>query len=64
MSRIITPADLQGRNLSELQALYQAVHDELMRSAPGSQARRQALASLEAVSFAIARLRSLGGPRP
>jgi hypothetical protein len=64
MSRIITPEGLQGRNLSELQALYRSVHDELMRSAPGSADRRQALASLEAVSFAIARLRSLGGPCP
>lgn len=64
MSRIITPSDLQGRSLSELQALHRSVHDELVRSAPGSADRRQALASLETLSLAIARLRSLGGPRP
>jgi len=64
MSRIITPADLQGRKLSDLQGLYRSVQQELVRSAPGSQARRQALANLETISLAIARLRCLGGPRP
>lgn len=63
MSRIITQADLQGRNLTELEGLYRAVHEELVRSEPGSQARRDALASLEALSLAIARKRAIGGPR-
>lgn len=64
MSRIITPADLQGRSLPELQALYRAVHEELVRSEAGSQARRNALASLEALSLAIAQRRAFSGPRP
>ena len=60
MTRIITPADLQGRSLTELQALYRAVHEELVRSETGSQARREALASLETLSLAIARRRAPG----
>ena len=61
MTRIITPADLQGRSLTELQALYRAVHEELVRSDAHSQARREALASLEAISLAMA-MRSPRGP--
>lgn len=61
MTRIITPECLQGRSLTELQALYRAVNEELVRSEAGSQARREALASLEAVSVALA-LRRLRGP--
>lgn len=63
MSRIITHADLQGRSLAELQALYHEVHSELVRSDAGYPARRHALASLEAISLAIARSRALTGPR-
>ena len=61
MTRIITPADLQGRSLTDLQALYRTVQQELAQSESGSQARRDALASLEALSLAIA-IR-MAGPR-
>lgn len=64
MSRIITQADLQGRTLAELQALYRTAQQELVQSDAGSQARREALATLDALSLAIARRRSQGGPRP
>jgi hypothetical protein len=61
MTRIITPEDLQGRSLTELQALYRTVHEELVRSDAHSLARQQALASLEAISLAMA-MRHLRGP--
>lgn len=63
MSRIITQADLFGRSLAELEGLYRAAQEELVRSEPGSQARRDALASLETLGLAIARKRAFGGPR-
>lgn len=63
MTRIITSADLQGRSLAELQALERAVRHELAQSEPGSQARRDALTSLQALSLAIARMHALSGPR-
>lgn len=62
MTRIITPADLQGRSLAELQALHHSVQQELMLTAPGSIERRKALASLEALSLAIGRHRGFRGP--
>lgn len=61
MTRIITPADLQGRSLSELQALFHAAQQELVQSETGSQARRDALSSLDALSLAMAQ-RRLHGP--
>lgn len=61
MSRIITAAGLQGRSLTELQALYQATQEELVRSERGSHARREALVSLEVISLAIAQ-RRIAGP--
>lgn len=64
MSRIITPADLHGRSLAELQALYRAVHDELAHSEPGSHERRIALASLEVLTRAIAQRRAMSTPHP
>jgi hypothetical protein len=63
MTRIITPADLQGLSLGDLQALEFSVQQELAESEPGSQARRNAIASLEALSVAIAHRRALTGPR-
>ena len=62
MTTIITPAALQGRSLTELQALLRTVQRELVQSEPGSQARRDAIATIEALSLAIARRRALGGP--
>ncbi len=61
MSRIITQAALQGRSLSELQALYQTAQQELVRSEEGSTGRYEALASLELISLAIAH-RRIAGP--
>ncbi len=55
MTRIITPAALQGRSLTELEALYRAVEQELVQAELDSQARREAVASLDAISVAIAR---------
>jgi hypothetical protein len=60
MSRIITAATLQGRTLAQLQALYQATQQELVRSDSGSQERHEALASLELLSLAIAQRRMAG----
>ncbi len=61
MSGIITATALQGRTLTELQALYQATQQELVRSDDCSQARSDALASLEIISLAIAQ-RRIAGP--
>ncbi len=63
MSRIITASELQNRSLTELQALYRTVQQELAASAPGSAARRNALASLENISRAIAQRRVYPAPR-
>jgi hypothetical protein len=63
MSRIITQADLQGRSLAELQTLYRSAYEELVRSESGSPARRDALASVETVSLAMARRRAFGPGR-
>jgi hypothetical protein len=60
MQNIITLAALLGRSLSELQALYSSVQQELVCSERGSQARSDALASLENISLAIAQHRSAG----
>ena len=63
MSRIITAAELQNRTLADLQTLYRKMQEDLTRSAPGSAERRNALASLENISHAIARKRACQ-PRP
>lgn len=62
MSRIFTPASLQGRSLAELEALYRAAEQELVQTEIGSQARCELAASLDAISVAIAR--RLAGPQP
>ncbi len=62
MSRIFTQTSLQGRSISELQALYESVQQELTMSEAGSQDRSNALTSLEAISIALAR-RYCAGPR-
>ncbi|MBK8174836.1 MAG: hypothetical protein IPK66_06070 [Rhodospirillales bacterium] len=58
MSQIITAAELQNRTLSDLQTLYRKAQEELTRSPRGSADRRNALASLENISRAIARARA------
>ena len=61
MSKIYTIAALQGLSLPELRALLASVQEELGRSEPGSEARREALANLNTVSLAIAQ--RMTGPR-
>ena len=63
MSRIVTAAELEHRTLEYLQQLYRQVQQDLTRSASGSDARRNALASLETISRAMARKRACQ-PRP
>lgn len=63
MSRIITAHELSGRSLAALQALYRSTHEELVRSAEGSAARRNALASLENISRAMV-VAWIGSPGP
>ena len=63
MSRIITMAELQNRSLAQLHALHCKVQQELTVSALDSHARRNALASLENISRAMAYARRFKGPR-
>jgi hypothetical protein len=58
MHRLITAAELQNRTLSDLQDLYRKVEAELVRSPRGSAQRRSALASLENIARAIAKMRA------
>lgn len=62
MSRIITAAELRHRTFCELKALHRRLLTELMRSAPGSADRRNALVSLETVERAMAQRRPPGKP--
>lgn len=61
MSRITSRADLYGLTLADLQGLYHATEQELLRAEPGSAAWRDALASLEVIARAIAQ-RLMRGP--
>ncbi len=54
MSKLITANELAGKSIPELRAVYRAAHDDLVRSEPGSPERRNALASLENISRALA----------
>lgn len=65
MSKVFTPAELQGLSLGALRTLLRTVHEELVQSAPGSDARRIAVLSIEAINRAI-RLRMVQqlNPRP
>lgn len=61
MRKVFTQAALAGRSVTELRALFTAVQQELVRSEAGSQERRDALASLDNISRAIAhRMRGPG----
>lgn len=62
MSTIITPAELHHLGLDELSALFNKVSAELVQTAPLSQARRDALASLDNIQRAMAH--RLAHPRP
>ncbi len=52
--KLITRFELASLGKSELRGLYRKVFDELVRSAPESAERRNALASLENISAEIA----------
>lgn len=54
MTKLIIAAELNGKSIPELKALFRASHHDLARSAPGSHERRLALASLENISRAMA----------
>ena len=62
MCRIITETELQSLGIEELRSLFNKVSQELHRSAPGTPARRRALASLETIQRAMAV--RMAGPRP
>ena len=53
MSPLFTAAELERLTLNELHALHRFVTDALLRSAPDTPARRNALASLENIERAI-----------
>lgn len=55
MSVIYTPSDLKVHSLPELRALFHKAQQELTQTAYGSQERRQALASLDAIGLAMAK---------
>ena len=62
MSRIFTQASLQQRSLPELRAAFAKAQQELVQSAPASDARRTALVNLDVISLAMAE--RMAGPRP
>lgn len=47
---LVTRFELATRSTTDLQALYREIFNALVRSAPGSEQRRIALASLENIS--------------
>jgi hypothetical protein len=54
MSRIITPSELQRLGPQELRSLFHKVSQELAQTQPGTQERRETLASLDNIQRAIA----------
>ena len=54
MSRIITPSELQRLGPQELRSLFHKVSQALAQTQPGTQERRETLASLENIQRAIA----------
>ncbi|MCF8708783.1 hypothetical protein [Rhizorhapis sp. SPR117] len=63
MSRIITVSELSNRSLAELHVLYRQVQQSLAQAAPGSDAQRHAVASLDAVSRMIRLRQQAMAPR-
>ena len=61
MSKIFTAAALEQRSLPELRTLFRQAQDDLAASDVASCERRNALASLENISRAIAK-RTVSGP--
>jgi len=60
--RLITAAELANKSLSQLNALYRMVSEELADTEPCSINRANMIASLENISRAIAAFR-MRGPR-
>jgi hypothetical protein len=54
MNRLLTVADLQHRNPSELHALFHQASQALARTGAGTPERRNNLASIENISRALA----------
>ncbi len=54
MTYLVTTSDLAGKSATELSALHRCFTDALARSDPGSDERRNALASLENIARARA----------
>lgn len=54
MNRLLTIAELQQRNPSELGALFRQASQALARTATGTPERRNGLASLENIQRALA----------
>ncbi|WP_156465034.1 hypothetical protein [Mesorhizobium sp. Root552] len=63
MSHQYSIADLQGRSLPELQRLQHQVQSALAQTQPGTEARRQAIASLEAIRRMIRQKQQAMAPR-
>lgn len=63
MSKIITPAALRHRSVSELQALHRQAQQQLAASAEGSAERAAAIASLENIGRALRAKLAHSGPR-
>lgn len=55
MNKLMTIAELQHRNETELQALFRQATQALARTAIGTPERRNGLATLENISRAMAR---------
>lgn len=54
MSKLITTAELATKSVPELRSLFRTTFNDLARSESGSIERRNALASLENISNALA----------
>lgn len=63
MSCIVTTSDLSGRSLAELHALHYQLQTLLARTQPGTAARRETVASLDAVRRVIRQRQQAMAPR-
>lgn len=64
MCRIISQAELHHLGYIELRALFNKISAELYQTAPRSNARRAALASLENIERAMVQRLSAPQPKP
>lgn len=63
MSHQYTIADLQGRSLADLNVMQHQVQCALAQTRPGTEAHRQAVASLEAIRRMIRQKQQALAPR-